>query len=176
MDHDEALDWTHKVVDLRDRRTFRRQASDAERLRLSDQFGEAECRALVTTYAITPLAPGRYRVSGSVTATLELVCGVTLDPIEQGIEEGFEVEFRSDARRLGGLELDFDALGDDDPEPIEQGLIRVGRLIGEIVASAIDPFPRADDAELERTEVGEGEETANPFAVLSQLKSERKPN
>ncbi len=176
MDQDDAIDWTHKIVDLRDRRDFRRQADTAECARLSDVFGEAECRSLAANYTIVPFAPGRCRVSGSITARLELICGVTLDPIEQRIEEEFDIEFRSDARRSNDLELDFDAFGDDDPEPIEHGLIRVGRLICEIVASAIDPFPRADDAELEQTEVEAARSTNNPFAVLSQLKPDRKPN
>ena len=176
MQQDDAIDWTHKSADLRDRRSFQRQADKDECARLSRLFGEADCLSLAANYTIVPLAPGRYRVFGSVTAGLGLVCGVTLDPIEQQVEEEFDLEFRSDLRRSGEPELDFDALGEDDPEPIEHGLLRVGRLICEIVASAIDPFPRADDAELEQTEVGAAASGNNPFAVLSQLKPNQRPN
>lgn len=172
----DAIDWTHKIVDLRDRQSFQRKAGEDDCARLSLVFGEAECLSLAADYTIVPIASGRCRVAGSVTARLRLICGVTLDPIEQSIDEDFDVEFRSDARPLREMELDFDAFGDDDPEPIEHGLIRVGRLVCEIVASAIDPFPRADDAELEQTEVGSAGSTNNPFAVLSQLKPDRKPN
>ncbi len=176
MDQEEALDWVHKIVDIRERRTFERCADDVECVRVSRLFGDAQCQALTATYSIWPLAPGRYRVFGAVAARVEQICGVTLDPIEQIINEEFDVEFRSGARRNAAMEPDFDALGDDEPEPIERGAMQVGRFICEIVASAIDAFPRADDAILEQNEAGDEIITANPFGVLAQLKNDKKSN
>ena len=98
MDNDEALDWSHGTVDLRQERGFDRQADDAQCQRISELFGEAQCRALKASYTIVPMSPGRYRVFGEVTARIEQVCGVTLDPTEQVIEEAVDVEFRGDAR------------------------------------------------------------------------------
>ena len=175
MDQDDALDWAHEIVDIRDRRTFRRRADDAECDRVSRLFGDAQCQALTANYSIWPLSPGRCRVFGVVEARVEQICGVTLDPIEQTIEEDFDVEFRSGVRRNADMEPNFDALGDDEPEPIEHGAMRVGRFICEIVASAIDPFPRADDAILEQHEAGDALVQANPFAVLGQLKNDKNP-
>ena len=92
------------------------------------------------------------------------------------IDEAFDVEFRSGARRDAALDPDFDALGDDDPEPIEHGEIRIGRFICEVVASAIDLFPRADDAALDQSEAADTGSPANPFAVLAQLKDDENTN
>ena len=92
MDDAEALDWNHKTVDLRDKRRFDRQADDAESERVSELLGnEAQCRALTASYTIVPHAPDRYRVFGEVQARIVQICGVTLDPIEQAIDEQSEV-------------------------------------------------------------------------------------
>ena len=140
MDQQDELDWTHKIVGLRERRTFEKRTDVAERELISRIFGDAQCLALQARYTVDPLAPGKYRVFGAVEAHLERICGVTLEPIVQAIDEAFNVEFRSGARRDTDMAPDFDALGDDDPEPIEHGEIRIGRYICEVVASAIDRF------------------------------------
>ncbi|MGI9476484.1 MAG: YceD family protein [Hyphomicrobiaceae bacterium] len=176
MDEPDELGWTHKIAGLQQRRAFEKRANAAQRDLVSRIFADAQCLALNATYSIDPLAPGKYRVWGAVGAQVEQICGVTLKPIVQVIDEAFDVEFRAGARRDSELEPDFDALGDDDPEPIEQGEIRIGRFICEIVASAIDPFPRADDAALDRSEAADAQSQANPFAVLAQLKDDEKPN
>ena len=164
------LDWTPKVTDIRDPRSFSRTASQEECATITELFGDVECRALRTRYELRPLAPGRYRMSGDVQARIGLICGVTLEPIEQLIDQHFDVEFRRGARRDMELEPDFNALDDDEPEPIVQGLIEAGRFICEVVASEIDPFPRADNVELERSEAGDQQAPRNPFAVLQHLK------
>lgn len=177
MDDAAVLEWSHKTVDLGAERRFERQADAAECARLSDLFGnETQCRALTAAYTIVPRAPDTYRVFGEIHARIVQICGVTLDPIEQVIDEAFDVEFRRNARPVADMAPDFDALGDDDPEPIEHGLIQVGRLVGEIVASAIDPFPRADDATLDQHEAGATQADTNPFAALAGLKGDDKPN
>lgn len=170
MDQLDELDWAHKIVDIRDRRSFKRVADAAECALVTKIFGDAACKSLTSAYTIKPLAPGRYRVSGQVDARLELVCGVTLDPMEQQVSEDFDIEFRTDGRRETVSELEIDALGDDEPELVEHGEIRIGRFVCEIVASAIDPFPRSEEATLDQAEAVDDAGTANPFAILSQLK------
>ena len=165
-----GLEWNHKVTDLRERRRFMRTAKAEECVAISAIFGDAECKELRADYEIRPLAPGRYRMVGNVRARVGLICGVTLEPLDQVIDENFDVEFRRDARRPSDLDAEFDALADDDPEPIVHGLIEAGRFICEVVASVIDPFPRAEDAALEQNEAGEAIAARNPFAVLGQLK------
>ncbi|MFT5507269.1 MAG: uncharacterized metal-binding protein YceD (DUF177 family) [Hyphomicrobiaceae bacterium] len=172
MDQDVELSWSHKIVDIRERRTFKRVADAAECGLISQIFGDAVCTSLTAKYAITPLAPGRYRVAGTADARIELICGVTLDPLEQHILEPFDIEFRTGRRRDTALELNIDALGDDEPEAVDHGDIRIGRFVCEIVASAIDPFPRSDAAALEQSEAADDKPGTNPFAALSQLKAD----
>jgi len=176
MEQEDELNWTHKVVGLQASRTFKKRADVAERDLISNIFGDAQCVALQARYTIDPRAPGKYRVSGAVEAQIEQICGVTLEPVVQAIDEPFDVEFRSGVRRNTDRDPNFDALGDDDPEPIEHGEIHIGRFICEVVASAIDPFPRADDAALEQSEAAGAEAKSNPFAVLAQMKDGQKPD
>lgn len=170
MEQSEDLGWAHKIGDIRERRSFKREADAAECALITKIFGDAECQSLAASYTIKPLSPGRYRVSGQVDARLGLVCGVTLDPMEQHVSEAFDLEFRVDGRRETVLELEIDALGDDEPELIAHGEIQIGRFLCEIVASAIDPFPRSDQATLDQTEAQADAAAAHPFAILSQLK------
>jgi uncharacterized metal-binding protein YceD (DUF177 family) len=171
MDDGAELEWSHKITDIRDRRSFKREASAVECELVSRIFNGVECLALSAAYDVIPLSPGRYRVRGRAVATVEQVCGVTLDPLEQEIEEVFDVEFRTGIRHGNDQLLDFDAMADDDPEPIEHGHIKIGRFICEVVASAIDPFPRAADAELDQAEAAGEAERLNPFAALAKLRN-----
>jgi uncharacterized metal-binding protein YceD (DUF177 family) len=175
MNDDAELGWHHKITDIRDRRSFTRDASEAECAMVSQIFNGVECLALSAAYEVVPLSPGRYRVRGEARATIEQVCGVSLDPLQQQIDEDFDIEFRAGARRGNdhGVDfdaIDFDAMAEDDPEPIEHGEIRIGRFICEVVASAIDPSPRAEDAELDKAEAAGETGRTNPFAALAKLK------
>ena len=166
-----VLDWSHRVSELRERRTFTREADENERAAMSDLIGNATCLNLAATYSITRKREQRFEVEGRVTARLEQICGVTLEPIVQEIDEPLEVAFEPEAGRDAELDTGFDPLGEDPPEAIVNNRLDVGRIVAEIVASAADPFPRAKDAMLDVSEAGGDEEPArdNPFTVLGGL-------
>ena len=170
-----ALAWSHKVAELGRRQRFWREADGPERQALASELGILACDALEAEYVVTPISDGRFRVEGELRCRLVQPCGVTLDPVIQDMVEPIDVEFWPKARQLDDRTagIDFDALEGDDPEPIEQGEIRIGRLIGEIVASALDPFPRSPDAELDHSEAGDDDDKSagNPFAALARLKN-----
>lgn len=165
------LDWSHRVSELRERRSFTQEADEGERAAITDLLGNAECLRLSASYTIAPKRDGRFEVQGRIAARLGQTCGVTLEPIEQLIDEPFEVVFSMDGPTESEFDAAFDPLGDDPPEPIVNNRLEVGRIVAEIVASAADPFPRATDAVLEVSEAG-GEEEAtgdSPFAALDRL-------
>lgn len=171
-----VLHWSHRVSELRERKSFTHSADEAERAAMTDLLGNAECLALTATYSITPKRGERFAVEGRVTARLEQTCGVTLDPIVQEIDEPLEAVFEMGARGGDDLDAAFDPLGEDPPEPIVNNRLEVGRIIAEIVASAADPFPRAQDASLDVTEAGgvdDGGDGDNPFAALGALGRDR---
>ncbi|HUS98584.1 MAG TPA: hypothetical protein VMX97_17805, partial [Hyphomicrobiaceae bacterium] len=72
-------------------------------------------------------------------------------------------------------EVEVEAVGEDDPEPYTDGRLDIGKVVYEVLVSAIAPFARKPGAELEQedtdgAQVATGPISNNPFAVLSRLK------
>ena len=171
-----ALDWSHRLTDLPQTKHFEYAASDEERAGLAELFAGAKCHGLKATYEIRPKAKGRYKVIGRLVGRFEQPCVVTLEPVLQDIDERIDVEFWPPEHVSADTPtIDVDAVAGDDPEPIEKGEIKIGRLICELVSCSLDPYPRRDDANLENIATGgDGQavsEAANrPFAILAELK------
>jgi hypothetical protein len=110
------------------------------------------------------------RVRGRVSATVGQTCVVTLEPIENEIEEDIDLMFAPAAATLsvnrGGIEVE---IGDDGgPEPLIGGAVDLGALATEFLVLGIDPYPRKPGAVFENSPVGDG--TDKPFAALAALK------
>ncbi len=79
---------------------------------------------------------------------------VTLDPIENDIDEPIDLIFAPPEQipELADLvdeAADSDSEIPDPPEPIENGVIDLGRLATDALFLAIDPYPRKPDAVFE---------------------------
>lgn len=175
-----TLAWSHRVAEIREAKSFSRQADGDECRRMSERIGNAECLALAAHYRVRPDGGARYRVDGRVTARLEQVCGVTLDAMFQDIDEVIDVVFEEGDGGRSVEDVGFDPLADDPPEAISNGRIHVGEIIAEIVALAADPFPRSAGSELEQWEAG-GDTAAvergdNPFEKLKGLSTRPREN
>ncbi len=169
-----TLAWSHRAAEIREAKTFAKEASQDELAKMSSRIGNATCLELSARYTVRPKAGGRFIVDGRVRARLEQTCGVTLEAMFQEIDEPIDVVFEEGLRgRESELEVGFDPLEDDPPEAIVNGRIDVGEIISEIVALAADPFPRSADSELEQWEAGgetaPAETSENPFAKLKAL-------
>lgn len=154
------------------------EANVDERAALAEEFEIVKLDSLVCDYEITPRSRGRYHVTGQWRAKVTQTCVVTLDPIETTLGEEFSVDFwpQEDIDRDTGRAEDItvDPLAEA-PEPIENRMIDIGRLIAEFVAVSLEPYPRKPDATFtwkDKTSAGsQGQE--NPFAALSKLKQAR---
>ena len=120
-------------------------------------------------------------VEGKLSAQATQACIVTLEPVDEKIDDDFRVIF---AQRPDEAP-DHEPAGEDyaEPqelvEPLEGDSIDLGEVLAQQFALSLNPYPRAEGAEL--PEEGftadaadndeEGGESANPFAVLKQLKS-----
>ena len=95
---------------------------------------------------------------------------VSLRPLNRTVEHDLAAVFwPADEMHLstgGAVDLDEEP----DPEPIENGRLPLARVIFETFASAIDPFPRADDAVMDWTPDEGDSKPASPFAALAKLK------
>jgi hypothetical protein len=112
------------------------------------------------------------RVAGSVSATVGQTCVVTLEPIENEIEEEIDLVFATPPPSL-------EAHGDertkirpaDTPEPLIGGVIELGALATEFLILGIDPYPRKPGAVFAAAAAGDG--PTNPFAALAALKKKQ---
>jgi uncharacterized metal-binding protein YceD (DUF177 family) len=131
------------------------------------------CHRFSARAVVKAIGQERFAVSGEVRATLEQVCVVSLDPFEAEVSETFDVEFWPPSQLVTASEVDIDDFERDDPEPIENGRLDLGRLVYEILAAGLDPYPRLPGMELERDISGDAPEDRpepGPFAGLAALK------
>ena len=96
---------------------------------------------------VTPKGGGRFHVGGRVRARVGQTCVVTLDPIENDIDEEIDLIFAPPEQIPEMADLvdeaaESDVEIPDPPEPIENGVIDLGRLATDALFLAIDPYPR----------------------------------
>jgi uncharacterized metal-binding protein YceD (DUF177 family) len=121
----------------------------------------------------------RYTVAGEVRARLWQTCVVTLEDFPVDIVAPIDAAFADpeDLPAPTRSEVERSLDDEDPPEPVENGVIDVGRLAVEFVALALDPFPRKPDAVLAADGAGDAasadDTRAGPFAALGALKGIR---
>jgi len=142
----------------------------------------AGVRAIVSASAsldVTPRGGGRFHVAGRVQARIGQTCVVTLDPIESDIDEPIDLIFAPpdqipELADLVDEAADSETEVPDPPEPIEHGMIDLGRVATDAMLLAIDPYPRKQGAVFEPLVVAADPED-HPFAALKALKVEAEP-
>jgi uncharacterized metal-binding protein YceD (DUF177 family) len=155
------------------------EAGPAEREAIAAVGGLREILAANASLDVTPQSGGRFHVTGRVRARVGQTCVVTLDPIESDIDEAIDLIFAPPEQipQLSDL-VDEAAESEveipDPPEPIENGVIDLGRLATDALFLAVDPYPRRSDAVFEPpVETADPED--HPFAALKALQLDKKP-
>lgn len=166
------FDWVHLVTDIAESgRRVERSATAAECAAVASELGLAACRRVDVRYQLRPLPGGRYRLEGRLGAEVEQACVVTLEPMPQIIDEALDVTFSPGAEIREDTSSEREILSEPDIEPLADGRIEAGRVVFELLASAIDPYPRRDGAEFAWSDpVVETPGAKSPFAALAKLK------
>ena len=142
----------------------------------------ADLREILSAHAaldVTPKGGGRFQVAGRVRARIGQTCVVSLDPIENDIDEAIDLIF-APPEQIPQLSDLVDESGEseaeipDPPEPIENGVIDLGRVATDALFLGINPYPRKPDAVFEPPVVAEDPED-HPFAALKALRLDQKP-
>jgi uncharacterized metal-binding protein YceD (DUF177 family) len=152
------------------------EASESERGALARRFKVVAVPELVADVTLHAEEGGRWLVDGRLRALVVQACGITLDPVEQRIDENFNLRFSSEAeevdRETGEL-----ILGAEAAEPLEGDWLDLGDIVADELGLAIDPFPRKPGVRL--SDVLPSNSTAStdegPFASLAALKRDRSP-
>jgi hypothetical protein len=155
------------------------EADAVEREAMAELAGLREILSAHAALDVTPKSGGRVHVGGHVRARIGQTCVVTLDPIENEIDEPIDLIFAPPEQipQLADL-VDEAAESDgeipDPPEPIVNGVIDLGRLATDALFLGIDPYPRRPDAVFEPPVVAVDPED-HPFAALKVLQAEARP-
>lgn len=149
---------------------------------LAEAQGLLEITQFEAKLTLRPWRKNGAKLIGAIKAGVIHPCSVTLKPVPQSITSEFEANFlpisalKHPPRHKidvedGALLLDFE---DNEPDYFEGATIDIGATLEEFFALELDPYPRADDAELPESVVLTEEqiidEKPSPFAGLANWK------
>jgi Large ribosomal RNA subunit accumulation protein YceD len=154
------------------------EADAAVRQAMADLAELREVLSAKASFDVTPKSGGRFQVTGLVRARVGQTCVVTLEEIENDVDEPIDLIFAPPEQIPQMADLvdeaeETDGETPDPPEPIVGGIIDLGRLATDALLLGIDPHPRKPDAVFQpMVEAADPED--HPFAALKALKVDLK--
>jgi hypothetical protein len=165
-----------KVDEIKDGTSAEIVANDAELDAMAKMLDLVALERLRFAYRIDHRGGGRLRLSGTLRGLATQTCVITLDPVEATLDVPVEQDFWPDAL-ISELEQNSTESGGtgllDWPEPIIGGMIDLGPVIYESLATALDPYPKREGASFDwqQSPMDEaGSARSGPFAALDALK------
>jgi uncharacterized metal-binding protein YceD (DUF177 family) len=154
------------------------EADPAVRHAMAEMGGLREVLSAQASLDVTPKSGGRFHVTGQVRARVGQTCVVTLEDIESDIDEPIDLIFAPPEQvpQMAALVDEAEQNDEETPdplEPIENGMIDLGKVATDALYLAVDPYPRKPGAIFEPlVEAADPED--HPFAALRALKVEQK--
>jgi len=136
----------------------------------------ADLRALPrfeATFGLARHGRGGLHLVGTLSATVGQTCVLTLDPIENEIEENIDLVFAPATASMADGSGSVEEVSLDGPEPLSGGAIDLGAIVTEFLILALDPYPRKPGAVFEPPDVAD--DSDRPFAALAALKKRGRP-
>ena len=148
-------------------------ATPEQRLVIAERLKISGLDRLEAELAITRLRGGM-RVLGQLVATAVQPCVVTFVPVTQEIREPVDRIFlpATEQPKTAGAhpEVFVDLETDDLPDYFDGSEVDLAEALIEIVALALDPYPRAEGAGLETLDVTLDDPVESPFDQLKTLR------
>lgn len=148
-------------------------AEPEERTALATRFGLQSLDGLSATATFHPVATG-IEAKGRMNAQAVQSCVITGEPVPAKIDQPFTIRFVAEDQAPAGEEVELDA---DDCDIMEHDgqVIDLGEAVAQTLGLALDPYPRAQDADVRIKAAGIlSEEEAGPFGALAALKDKLK--
>jgi uncharacterized metal-binding protein YceD (DUF177 family) len=149
------------------------EASAEELGALAKRFGIPAIHWFSARFTALPWRRGGVQVRGEITADVEQISVVSLEPFVSRVSESV-VRFYQAETGPGHhpTVLSVESLEGEEPEVISGGSIDLGEIAAESLALALDPYPRKPGEVFQDTtqEAEEARRQESPFAVLSRLK------
>ena len=144
-------------------------ASAEERAALTIRFGLSALDSLDADYRMAE-ENGVLHTRGRLRARVAQPCVATGEPVPQAIDIPFVIRFLPEGTDGEQEEME---LSEEDCDTVffAGSGIDIGEAVAETLALALDPFPRAPDADAWLKKMGvKTQEQASPFAILQGLK------
>ena len=132
--------------------------------------GVAAVPRLEASFDLSPLSGDGVRVAGTVSATVEQNCVVTLEPLLNEINESVDlVLVQPGAMPAPRTAPDIDVAAEADaPDILHGNTVDLGAIAMEFLVLGIDPYPRTPGAAFEASK--DPDPAAHPFAALAAWK------
>ena len=152
-------------------RHFELAADEATRAAIAKSANLRALPRFEASFDVSRHGAGGLHVAGRVCATVGQLCVVTLDPLDNEIDEMVDLVFvpgtaaavDDPADRVAVVET-----ADDAPEPLVDDAIDLGAIATEFLILGIDPYPRKAGAQFSPPKADS--DGARPFAALEALK------
>lgn len=153
---------------------FELDADAGVRAAVAKVAGLRDLPRLQASFDVNLRGSGGLHVLGLVSATVGQTCVVTLEPVENEVEEAVDLAFVPRQQPVEpsaqGEEENKHQPRDvnlDDPEPLIGGTVDLGALATEFLILGLDPYPRKPGAVFEAPR--DDEPDPSPFAALAKL-------
>ena len=148
------------------------EADAAARTGVATAAGVNEVPRLAASFDVARHGRDGMRVVGTVSARVLQTCVVTLDPVENEIEEGINLVFvPPSALGPAANEVNLEAEAIEPPETLIDGVVDLGAVAAEFLMLGIDPYPRKPGVVFEPPQNADA--GSHPFAALAALRGGR---
>lgn len=153
------------------------EADAAQREGLARLAGLRDVIEASAEFDLMHLAGGGIHATGLVRGLVGQSCVVTLEPVDNAVEEAVDVLFLPEqhvALSAPSRPPEDDEEIPEPPEPIRNGVIDLGKLAMDMLFLGIDPYPRRPGA-IFVPPVLPTDPDEHPFAALKALKDKPPP-
>ena len=147
-------------------------ADSRTREALARPAGLLDLARLDAIFDLTRQGRGGLRVTGTVSAAVRQACVVTLEPVDNEVEEAFDLVFVPGHEASGAAVSPDGTVDVSAPEPLISGIVDLGAIATEFLMLGIDPYPRKPGAVF-TAPAAEGA-SDHPFAALAALQKSRR--
>ncbi|MBX9840241.1 MAG: DUF177 domain-containing protein [Xanthobacteraceae bacterium] len=146
---------------------------EAQRRAIAAAADILELPRCAASFDLTRHGTDGLRVVGRVSATVTQRCVVTLEPVENQVDEEIDLLFQPQADVPIAPAADTGHQGHEAAEPPEVlhgGVVDLGAVATEFLMLGLDPYPRKPGAVFEAPPAGDP--ASHPFAALAALKKD----
>jgi hypothetical protein len=146
------------------------EASEPVRVALAKPAGVDAIERLVARFDLTRRGRDGLHVSGEVSGIVRQTCVVTLDPVQNEINEPIAVDFgptHQNTKEAAEVDIEATSSGEE-VEPLVGNAVDLGILATEFFLLGIDPYPRRPGAAFDGPKVA-SDPASHPFAGLAAL-------